>query len=100
LNPASIIGVGWGRWYIGFYNNGVTRAGFKIDTTNPVGVIWLDQGADDAWVDMVSQTLYLLDTGNVIRKFDSGAQLTASFKTGVKRAQDQTNPGVAQVIAT
>jgi hypothetical protein len=99
LTPSSIVGVSWGRWYIGFYNNG-TRGGFMIDTTNPVGVIWLDQGADAVFFDLISQSLYLLDTGNTVKKWDSGSALTASFTTGVVRATDKTTPGRAQVIAT
>lgn len=100
LVPSSIIGVSWGRWYIGLYNNGTVRGGFMIDTTNPVGVIWLDQGADAVFFDLISQSLYLLDTGNIIKKWDSGSQLTASYTTGVERITDQSTPGVAQVIAS
>lgn len=100
LVPSSIVGVSWGDWYIGFYNTGSVRGGFMIDTTNPVGVIWLDQAADAVFFDMISQSLYLLDTGNVIKKWDSGSSLTVSFTTGVKRVDDKTTPARAQVIAT
>ena len=100
LVPSSIIGVNWKRWYIGFYNNGTTRGGFMIDTTNPVGIIWLDQGADAVFFDLISQSLYLLDTGNTIKKWDTGSGLTATFTTGIKRVDDKTTPGRAQVIAT
>lgn len=100
LVPSSIIGVSWKRWYIGFYNTGSVRGGFMIDTLNPTGVIWLDQGADAVFYDLISQSLYLLDTGNVIKKWDTGSALTVSFTTGVKRASDKITPGRAQVIAT
>lgn len=100
LVPSSIVGVSWGRWYIGFYNTGSTRGGFMIDTTNPVGVIWLDQAADAVFFDMISQSLYLLDTGNLIKKWDAGSALTATFTTGIKRTRDLITPSRAQVIAS
>jgi hypothetical protein len=100
LVPSSIIGVSWKKWYIGFYNTGSVRGGFMIDTTNPVGVIWLDQGADAVFFDLISQSLYLLDTGNVVKKWDAGSALTATFTTDVKRTKDKTTPGRAQVIAS
>jgi hypothetical protein len=100
LVPSSIIGVSCKKWYIGFYNTGSVRGGFMIDTTNPVGVIWLDQGADAVFFDLISQSLYLLDTGNVVKKWDAGSALTATFTTDVKRTKDKTTPGRAQVIAS
>lgn len=105
LVPSSIKGIGWKQWYIGFYNDGTNRKGFMINTSFLMGsgtpaVIWLDQGADDVWLDTVSQSLYLLDTGNVIRKWDSGSRGSASWTSPVKRVRDATCPGAAQVIAS
>jgi hypothetical protein len=99
LNPSSILGMRWNRYYIGSYDNG-TPGGFMIDTLAPNGVIWLDQPAKAKFYDPLSQSLYLLDTGNVIRKWDSGTLLTATFTTGVKRVTEFTTPARAQVIAT
>jgi hypothetical protein len=100
LNPASIIGANWGSWYVGFYDNGTTRQGFMIDTEKPDGIIWLNQGASGVFEDSVSETLFLVDTGNVIRKFDAGLVDSATFRSRVFRHPMATNPGAARIIGT
>lgn len=100
LAPSSITGAKWKQYYIGFYYNGVDRKAFMIDTVNPAGVIWLDQGAYGVFYDSVSDTLFLLDSAYRIREWDSGALLNVTFKTEKKRHPYETNPGRAMVIAT
>lgn len=99
LIPETIIGAAWGDWYIGFYDNGTKRA-FMINTARPEGVIWVEQGAYAVFEDMLSARLYLLDTGNTIRKWDSGALGSARFKSKLYRVPGGTNPGAARVVAT
>lgn len=99
LLPDTIIGAAWGDWYIGFYNDG-TRKSFMVNTRKPDGLIWLTQGAYAVFSDPLSETLYLLDTGNVIKKWDAGSQVSATFKSRVKRTTRETNPGAARIIAT
>ena len=99
LVPASIIGANWGRYYIGFYNDGARKA-FMVDTTNPVGIIWLTQGAYGVFQDTVTEALYILDTAYRIRRWDSGAVQAATFKSKVYRMSKPTNPGAARVIGT
>jgi hypothetical protein len=99
LVPSTIIGASWGGWYIGFYNDG-TRKGFMIDPANPVGIIWLTQGAYGVFEDSVSETLFLLDTGNTIKKWDSGSVGSATFKSKVYRHPGGMNPGAARIVAT
>ena len=99
LVPSTIIGASWNGWYVGFYNDG-TRKGFMIDPANPVGIIWLTQGAFGVFEDSISETLFVLDTSNAIKKFDAGAAQSATFKSRVIRTPSPTNPGAARVIAT
>lgn len=97
--PSTIIGAAWGRYYLGFFNDG-TRRGFMLDTIEPRGIVWLEQGAHAVFSDTVSQALYLLDGVTTIRKWDSGALLQATFKSGVVRHAYETCPGAAAVAAT
>jgi hypothetical protein len=99
LDPTSIIGACWGDWYIGFYNDG-TRRGFMVNTINPTGVIWIDQGAYATFEDTISETLFLLDAGNTIKKWDYGTALTATFKSKVVRNPIAACPGAARIVAT
>lgn len=99
LVPSTIIGASWGRWYIGFYNDG-TRRSFMIDTVEPKGIIWTDVAAYAAFEDSISETLYLLQAGNLIHKWDYGTQLEASFKSAVFRIPSQVNPGACRIVAT
>lgn len=99
LVPETVIGAAWGDWYIGFYDNGTKRA-FMINTARPDGVIWLEQGAYAVFEDPLSSRLYLLDSGNTIKRWDSGAIGSARFKSKVYRVPGGTNPGAARVVAT
>jgi hypothetical protein len=99
LVPDTIIGASWGRWYIGFYNDG-TRKGFMIDTLQPDGIIWLEQGAYGVFEDTISENLYLLDTAYAVRKWDSGSVGSATFKSKVVRHPYETNPGAARIVAS
>lgn len=99
--PSTIIGASWGSWYIGFYNDG-TRKGFMVNVDEPRGVIRLDQEAFAVFEDSVSDALYLLVTGNVIKKWDYGSSGLGSVlvKSRVYRHPEPTCPGVARIIAT
>lgn len=100
MNPASIIGVNSGRYYIGFYANGATRGGFMIDTLQPDSIIWLTQAAYGAFVDPISGQVYLLDSGYAVRKWGTGSALAAEFTSMNKRAPRKCCPGAAKVVAT
>lgn len=100
LVPSSIIGAHWRGWYLGFYFDGVNRRGFMVNTLDPQGVIWLDQGAYGVFEDSISGSVYLLDSSYRIRKWYTGSLLTASFKTAKTRASHETNPSRALVVGT
>lgn len=99
LVPSTIIGAHWNGFYVGFYNDG-TRKGFMIDPANPVGIIWLTQGAYGVFEDSISETLYVLDASNAIKKFDAGSVQSATFKSKVFRVPGGANPGAGRVVAT
>jgi hypothetical protein len=100
LDPTTIIGAHWRGWYLGFYFDGVNRKGFMVNTLDPQGVIWLDQGAFGVFEDSISGSVYLLDSSFRIRKWYTGSLLTATFKTGKVRANHETNPARAMVVGT
>lgn len=99
LVPSSMICTVLEGWLYCSYDPGSGRKAFLLDPVNPRGVINLDQGALGTFYDPVSDRLYLLDTGNQIRKWDSGSALTVTFKTKTFRHPYETNPGVLQVVA-
>lgn len=99
ISPSTIVGANWGEWYIGFYGGG-TPGGFMVNTIEPNGIIWLTQTADGVFEDSVSESLYLLTTGNVIRKWDGGAVASATFKSRVFRHPQPSCPSAARVVAS
>lgn len=99
LVPSTIIGAHWNGWYVGFYDDG-TKKGFMLNPADPKGIIWLTQGAYGVFEDTVSETLFVLDASNVIKKWDAGSVANATFKSKTFRIPVATNPGVARVVAT
>lgn len=100
-HPETIIGAWWNRYYIGFYTTtGGGHAAFMLDTANPMGIIDLDHIALGVFSDTLQQALYTVGAGNVVKKWDAGALLNLTFKTGIVRSADDTNPGVAMIVAT
>lgn len=99
LVPETIIGANWGDWYVGFYNDG-TRRGFMINVNKVEGIIWLTQGAFAVFEDPISETLFLLDSSNVVKKWDNGSVASATFKSKVFRHPQAVSPGAARVVAT
>jgi len=100
LVPSTIRGARFERYYIGFYNDGAAK-GFIIDPRDPQGMVFLDFGARGAYYDPVSDRLYLQDTGNTIKRWNSpsGSALSVTFKSGVIRHPRPTGAGAAQVVA-
>lgn len=101
FSPSTIIGARIEHYYYGSYiGPGAVRKAFLLDTLNPEnGLIHLDQGAYATFYDEIADQLYLLDTGNVVRKWDAGDLLTVYFKRGIKRHAQRTNPGIAKIIS-
>lgn len=95
----TIIGASWGDWYIGFYDDG-TRKGFMINTQDPTCMIRLTQGAYAVFSDPLSDTLYILDGSNVIKKWDAGSAGSATFKSRVFRHPRAVTPGAARIVGT
>ena len=99
LNPASMIGCQFEGLYFGFYTVGGVKKGFIINPLTPAAVIFLDSGADAAWFDPVSESMYVLN-GTAIQKWNAGDSLmTASATSRVDHDQAAENFGVAQVLA-
>ncbi len=100
LSPESIIAAHWQGYYVGFYNDG-TRKCFMVEVAAPEkGIIWINQGAYALFSDPLSDTLYLLDASNVIKKWDAGDVGSMTFRSRVFRQPKPVSPGVARVIAT
>lgn len=90
LKPETIqAGLYEGR-YIATYSpsNGV-RKGFIWDPANPGGLFFIDFGWDALYFDDLQDALYLLDGVN-IKKWDTGAALTTTFKSKLFRAPRPT----------
>lgn len=101
MSPATMHGQRFDeQTYICFYTDaGSNKRAFLIQPDSPAGVVFLDQGAFGSYYDPIADRLYMLDSAAAIRKWDSGAALTATFRTGIKTHQTETNPGAAMVVA-
>lgn len=99
LRPETMIGARFERYYIGFVTDGASQQAILIDTLNPVGLTFLTLGARGRYYDPISDRLYLLGEGNTVQRFDAGAPLSVTFRTGIARHPKATNPGFAMVIA-
>lgn len=101
LTPANIIGACWGRYYVGIVSPTLS---FMIDTTNPVGIMWLDFGGYGVFEDSLSENLYLIGatSGSTtpINKWRAGATQTATFKSRKFRFPKPVNAGWARVVAS
>lgn len=84
LNPASMTGAAYKGAYFGSYlDAGNVRRGFFIDSANPAGIYFLEQGFEVMFFDDSQGFLYVLD-GTKIKKWDFGAALmTAKFRSKV-----------------
>lgn len=98
MNPDTMIGTRIERYYAIFYNDGSAK-GLLIDPLSPSGVIYLTQGARGVFYDDLSDRLYLLDTGNTIKRWGGGSAAAVDFKTGIKRHPYPTNPACGLVVA-
>jgi hypothetical protein len=99
LVPSTITGASWGRWYIGFYNDG-TRRSFMIDTVEPAGIIWSDVAGYGVFEDSISETLFVLGASNIIRKWDYGTQMEATYKSAVYAVPSEANAGCVRIVAS
>lgn len=99
MDPSTIIGASWQGWYIGFFNDG-TRRGFMISTVEPAGIIWLTQGAYGVFSDPIVDALFLIDSGNEIKKWDTGDRISATHKSRIFRNPRQTNGNAARLVGT
>lgn len=97
LTPSGIVGAVYGQYYVGIYSG---AAAFMIDTLDPTGVVWLDLGGFGVFEDTISGNLYLTGTGNTVRKFDAGSQLTAIFKSRVIRTKEKLCAHWARIEAS
>lgn len=107
LNPASIHAYAFRGRYYAFYDAtsiGGKKGGFIFDPSNAgAGIVFHDYYCDTAFVDPQRATMYVangtLTTGN-IRKWESGAPMSATWRSKVFVADRPINFGFAQVIAS
>ncbi len=100
LNPSTLVGVRHDGRYFGFFNDG-SQKGFIIDPAKPQGITFLDTGYTAAFRDSITDSLYVLDTGGSIKKWDAGSGvLSAVFKSKIFHQAQPTTFGAAQVLAS
>lgn len=100
FNPETMVAARVERFYYASYSDDLgARRAFIIDPVNPQGFIHIDQPAFGAFYDTLQEQLYLLDSGNVIRKWNGGSPMTPLFRRGVKRMPMRTNAGAVQIVA-
>lgn len=97
LVPTTIVGAQFEGLYLGFYNDG-TWKGFAIDPGNPTGIYFLSAGYAAVHFDELRNTLYVLD-GTSIKKWNSGAAMTATFRSKKMVLPKPANMARLRVIA-
>lgn len=97
MNPASIIGVQWERYYLGSYDDGTGRKGFLIDPRAPDGIYFHDIGFDAAWYDKRLATTFV-KVGTQVLEWDAAAtKLTATWRSKEFRLTMPANLGCVEV---
>lgn len=97
--PESILAVAWKDCYIGFYQQGATKAGFIYDPASD-DFITLSLWASAAWVDPKRDALYLVINDNSLVRFDDGVGLlTYIWKSRRNQLSKPVNYGAGQVLA-
>jgi hypothetical protein len=80
LKPETIRGAMFEGRYFGTYTVASVTRMFMLDPANASGMYFLDFGVDALYLDEFQDALYVLQ-GTDIRKWDSGAALTTTFKS-------------------
>ena len=100
LNPSSMRAFHYDGQYICFYDNGTTQAGFVFDPNNPnAGYTEIDFYATAGFNDPVTDSLYLVIDGQIVKWDATDDAETYLWKSGVVTAPSHVNPGLVQVIA-
>lgn len=90
----------WERFIVCWFDNGGDTKGFMIDPLNTqAGVIFITQAAKGSYYDPISTRLYLLDTGNTIKRWHNSTPLTAKWKSNVVRHGYPTSANWGMVVA-
>ena len=100
MAPSTMVCNRWERYVLCFFDNGTSTKGFMIDPLAPAqGVIFLTQGANGTFYDPISDRLYLLDTGNTIKRWHNGTPMLARWKSNVVRNRVPTAVAFGLVVA-
>lgn len=100
LNPESIHAVYYDGKYYGFYDNGTVQAGFIFDPTeNGIGYMPISVYAEGAWVDVETDSLYMIIGDEVHRWDDGDSVFSYFFHSKSFRSSSPINPGVGRVVA-
>lgn len=100
FNPSTIHAYVWEGRYIGFYNNGITQAGFVFEPREGDAAITLiDTYATAGYSDLLQDALYL-KVGSAIQKWHAaGTTMTYDWRSRVNILPKPENLGAAQVLA-
>lgn len=98
LVPSTISGRMYEGLYFGSYDDGSGSKGFLIDPANPQGIYFLSTGYAVTHFDELQDQLYVLSGGNV-QRWDSGANLTVTFKSKVFRQLQPVTLACCEIVA-
>ncbi|WAC72070.1 hypothetical protein OU995_21235 [Roseateles sp. SL47] len=101
LNPETLVGVLYEGLYLGSYEvqPGGARRCFAINTREPAGIYYAEQGFTCAFLDKLRDSVFILDGGS-IKKWDAGqAFTTATFRSKVFRSAQEVTISAGELIA-
>lgn len=97
--PSSISGYESDNRYVAFFDTGSRQAGLVFEFGNKATFSETDLYATAGYRDRQRDALYLVVSGNLLKKFDAGTALTLDWTSGVDRLQSEVNFAAARVDA-
>lgn len=98
--PSTILGLTTPNQYIGFFDTGTRQAGFVIRDEGGVTFTETDVFATAGFLETSTSTLFLVLSGNVVRKWEQGAALTSLWRSGIHREPAKCTFSAARVEAS
>ncbi len=99
-NPESMRAFNYDGYYICFYDNGTTQAGFIFDPRDPaIGFVDIELFATAGYSHLESDLLYLVVNDEIVAWDASTTKMVYEWKSGEIIAPEPVNPAVCQIFA-
>lgn len=97
--PATILGLTTPTQYIGFFDTGTRQAGFVIRREADTTFTETDVYATAGYLEPSTSVLYLVTSGNLVKKWEAGSNMTMEWRAGVVYSPRNVTMSAARVEA-